>query len=380
MNVDSSAPEPIAHTSPGVFRSRCEVSLLVHSSVANDLVGCLGVAAHIEHGRPVRGKCLAPTGSQIVRVIDNDRVQPRSARQLGVRASPRSIAHRAGVSLGMIQRQFPSKQDLQEECDVHVLAVLRSIKDRGVVGGSVTEPAFMTAAHEALGPLLPSVTMAMLNDTATQWFDDLAELYENALTSGELGESMSADEDVQAIIAVYTAMQLGVAMLAKHIYHRLGAEELDPSTMARMTRARLPRHATPPRSGHRKPDPRRTRQLRTGPARQERPMTTNKPALTKVQETLLLTLYFRAIDARSRAPLVGDQWAEHVLDQIDYNRLELATKYFDRYLWLLRTKALDSWTTEFLRTTQRNRTALGLRPGQPRLPNRCATGNPLVRC
>jgi O-methyltransferase involved in polyketide biosynthesis len=43
---------------------------------------------------------------------------------------------------------------------------------------------------------------------------------------------------------------------------------------------------------------------------------TEKSQLSGVKETLLYTLYYRALDQRSKAPIVGDTWAADVLDRI----------------------------------------------------------------
>jgi hypothetical protein len=83
--------------------------------------------------------------------------------------------------------------------------------------------------------------MSLVSDapTASRWFDELAELYHGVLTGGDLGVALPGDEDVQAIVAVYTAMELGLAVLARHVYRRLGADDRDPTATARIGRARL---------------------------------------------------------------------------------------------------------------------------------------------
>lgn len=69
---------------------------------------------------------------------------------------------------------------------------------------------------------------------------------------------------------------------------------------------------------------------------------------TEAKETPLYTLYFRALDHRSKTPLVGDPWADDVLSQIDHNRRKLRLAAADRILVLLRAKRLDDWTRGFL--------------------------------
>ncbi|GLV54086.1 hypothetical protein KDH_09350 [Dictyobacter sp. S3.2.2.5] len=40
---------------------------------------------------------------------------------------------------------------------------------------------------------------------------------------------------------------------------------------------------------------------------------------TGIKETLLLTLYTRAMDSRSRHPLLGDRKAEEIVQHLDYD-------------------------------------------------------------
>lgn len=74
--------------------------------------------------------------------------------------------------------------------------------------------------------------------------------------------------------------------------------------------------------------------------------------LSGVQETLLYPLYFRVLDQRSKAPIVGDTWAADVLDQVpSSNRRGLLTAKLGasgRFPPLLRARRLDDWTREFL--------------------------------
>lgn len=78
----------------------------------------------------------------------------------------------------------------------------------------------------------------------------------------------------------------------------------------------------------------------------------NDGRLSGVRETLLYTSYFRAVDQRSRTPLVGDTWAAEVIDRVaPGNRRGLLTAKLGvsgRFPPLLRARRLDDWTKEFL--------------------------------
>lgn len=156
-------------------------------------------------------------------------------------ATVRGIARQAGVSPGRVQHHFPSKEAMREECDAYVLTFLQTAMGQGVVAGAVTDAAFVADTHRTVALLVPYMAMSLVSDapSASRWFEELAELYRERLTVGTLGVALPDDEDVQAIVAVHTAMELGLAVFARHIYRRLGADELDPAATVRIGRARL---------------------------------------------------------------------------------------------------------------------------------------------
>jgi O-methyltransferase involved in polyketide biosynthesis len=47
--------------------------------------------------------------------------------------------------------------------------------------------------------------------------------------------------------------------------------------------------------------------------------TSHKLKLTKVQETLLIPLYAKALDHRSKAPILNDAKADEIVRSIDYD-------------------------------------------------------------
>ena len=70
--------------------------------------------------------------------------------------------------------------------------------------------------------------------------------------------------------------------------------------------------------------------------------------LTKEKETLLWTLYARALDSRSKHPILHDQAAEEVVGRIDYDFRTLKIAPDDVIGFAVRTKHLDQWTRDFL--------------------------------
>jgi AcrR family transcriptional regulator len=144
-------------------------------------------------------------------------------------ATVRDIAEEAGVSLGMLQRRFPSKQALRDECDSYALGLLRAMSGRVRAGSALSDD-----IAKAVAVLTPYTTTAMLGGgpAAARMFDEVTEFYREILPIPE-------GEDVEAIVAVYTAMQLGTLMLGKHLDRRLG------TSVARVGRARMFLATTP---------------------------------------------------------------------------------------------------------------------------------------
>jgi len=77
-------------------------------------------------------------------------------------------------------------------------------------------------------------------------------------------------------------------------------------------------------------------------------MAMQKVHLTKEKETLLATLYGRALDSRIEDPILGDKMADDVVRKIDYDFERLRKGNTDSISVPIRAKYLDKWTREFL--------------------------------
>ncbi|GAA2510429.1 class I SAM-dependent methyltransferase [Streptomyces thermolineatus] len=77
-------------------------------------------------------------------------------------------------------------------------------------------------------------------------------------------------------------------------------------------------------------------------------MSTVKANLTGAQETLLATLYGRALDSRAKAPVLGDTRAADMVRRIDYDFRRTGLSRGDAAAVALRARQLDAWTADFL--------------------------------
>ncbi|WP_314171434.1 class I SAM-dependent methyltransferase [Streptomyces winkii] len=80
-------------------------------------------------------------------------------------------------------------------------------------------------------------------------------------------------------------------------------------------------------------------------------MKAEKVDFTGVQETMLVTLFLRAADAKDAEPVLGDRFAAEAVDRIDYDwkRLDKPSSTRGRFGVALRSKQFDHWTADFLR-------------------------------
>ncbi|MGP4020664.1 class I SAM-dependent methyltransferase [Saccharopolyspora sp. 5N708] len=78
---------------------------------------------------------------------------------------------------------------------------------------------------------------------------------------------------------------------------------------------------------------------------------TGKVDFTGVQSTMLVTLYLRALDGRSKKPILGDRAAAEAVGRIDYDWAKVARPGVagNRFGVALRAKQLDEWAVDFLR-------------------------------
>lgn len=82
-------------------------------------------------------------------------------------------------------------------------------------------------------------------------------------------------------------------------------------------------------------------------------LTLEKVPLTGVSATLLMTLYSRATESRTTAPLLRDPAAERAVDTLDYDFSQLRIRRFAMVGCAARARQFDEWTIYFLRKCPR---------------------------
>ena len=71
-------------------------------------------------------------------------------------------------------------------------------------------------------------------------------------------------------------------------------------------------------------------------------------AFTREQETMLITLYARALESRSARPILADPWAEAAVERIDHDFAKFKVGRQHQLTISLRAKKFDDWTRVFL--------------------------------
>jgi O-methyltransferase involved in polyketide biosynthesis len=74
----------------------------------------------------------------------------------------------------------------------------------------------------------------------------------------------------------------------------------------------------------------------------------HKIHLTKVQETLIITLYAKAIDNRSKNPILNDEKADQLVSMVDYDFGKFKS-FGNNNVIVVRAKQYDEWLKEFLK-------------------------------
>jgi AcrR family transcriptional regulator len=151
----------------------------------------------------------------------------------GTAATMRSIAEAAGVSVGLVQHHFGTKDGLREACDERVLALVRVKVANAGPGGRLTDPDFLWSLRNAAVPVMPYVARVALevDDRAAVLFDEVAALTATWLT-GQWPERFPVGVDrTKGAAAVLLAMSMSTIVMHHHLVRLLdlGADEPIPS-------------------------------------------------------------------------------------------------------------------------------------------------------
>lgn len=153
-------------------------------------------------------------------------------------ATFRGIAEAAGVSVGLVQHHFGSKDELREACDAYTLDTVRRLSD---ASGGAGDPGFQAWAERLGLPVRRYLARALVDGSAAaaRLFDDLVDTTERYFTDPPPGFDTPETRDRHAFSAAIVAMTVGVEVLHEHLSRVLGADTFTTEGSLRLRRAVL---------------------------------------------------------------------------------------------------------------------------------------------
>lgn len=146
----------------------------------------------------------------------------------GVKAATlKDIADAAGVSVGLVQHHFGSKDGLREACDQHVRDVVLGASSQVQEGADVS-PEFLRGMYDASELSVRYLARALVEGSpaAAALFDEGAEAAERFFAETWPEEFSPGEAKVRERAVVMAAMHLGTIVLHEHLSRRLGIDVL----------------------------------------------------------------------------------------------------------------------------------------------------------
>jgi len=155
----------------------------------------------------------------------------------------RAIATEAGVSPGLVQHHFGSKEGLRQECDDYVARTIREIKQAQVADPMASMDGWTAKVHE-LDWLRNYLSRALTDgsDLAFRLFAELSTDAESYLAQWEKHGLIRASEDPVGRAAYLTATSLGMLVLRPLLARHLGVPD-GPEVLVHLSRSAMDMYA-----------------------------------------------------------------------------------------------------------------------------------------
>lgn len=174
-----------------------------------------------------------PTEDLTARARIVDAALEQFARHGASGATMRSIAEAAGVSVGLVQHHFGTKQRLREACNERVLALVHTKTDITRRADATADPDLFRSLYDQTSPVLPYAARAALDadEQGAAMFDAITTSTADFFSEYDPERYPKGSERARDAAATLTAMTLGTTLL-NHQLGRvmgLGADEPLPS-------------------------------------------------------------------------------------------------------------------------------------------------------
>lgn len=155
-------------------------------------------------------------------------------------ATMKSIAAAAGVSVGLVQHHFGTKDGLRAACDERLLDTLR-MKISMLEDGSLADPQSLSALM-AMAPLIQHyVARALVDDSPAiaEMVDTVMDLTEGFLTDFFPDRFVPGSENTRDAAAVMTAVNTSTMVLQSHLARRMDVVPFSEEALTRIGLATL---------------------------------------------------------------------------------------------------------------------------------------------
>ncbi|BBX32829.1 TetR family transcriptional regulator [Mycolicibacterium mageritense DSM 44476 = CIP 104973] len=158
------------------------------------------------------------------------RIRDAALIQFGERgvkgATITGIAELAGVSPGLVQHHFGTKDNLRQACDAEVIEVFRRRTTRGVETGAITQPGFIADLYQLSTPIMRYLARTAVEGgpAAAAILDELTAGAEEFLISTWPQRFTRGSSRARDAAAVMCAMHTGVIMLHDHLARQMGSD------------------------------------------------------------------------------------------------------------------------------------------------------------
>ncbi|MFD0853590.1 TetR/AcrR family transcriptional regulator, partial [Actinomadura adrarensis] len=151
-------------------------------------------------------------------------------------ATIKGIAAAAGVSHGLLQHHFGSKDDLRGACDEYALQTFGTLDSFGVTSGEITNPDFLGELSGRSLLILRYIARAMVEGSpaASAFYENGASLTERFLSQNWPERFPEGSDRVRDAASVMAAMHLSTIVLHEHLSRRMGSDVLATEGASRL--------------------------------------------------------------------------------------------------------------------------------------------------
>lgn len=147
----------------------------------------------------------------------------------------KSIAEGAGVSVGLVQHHFGTKDGLRAACDERVLDLVR-LKVSMVEDGSITDPRSLSALMAMAPQIQHYLSRALIEDSPaiSEMLDEIMDLTERFLADFFPSRFSEGTARIRDAAAVMTAINTSTIVLQAHLARRMDVVPFSEEALTRI--------------------------------------------------------------------------------------------------------------------------------------------------